>query len=219
MLASVLVNPDILELYPSDTVEEGLKAMNQYLVKHLPVVDGGRLVGIVSQEQLLAEQKDKKIEKLKSSLLEARLLAQMHYFECYKIFSKSDLTLVPIVDPDGIFIGVVTASDLNKYVAENTGIGEAGAIIVLAMPPRDYSLLHISQMVEGNDAHILNASTKPRVGKNELEVTLKINTTQIGGILQTLNRYGYTVISTFNTNNDLDYLNDRYDALLKYLNM
>ncbi|TXC78908.1 CBS domain-containing protein [Luteibaculum oceani] len=219
MLASLIVNPDILELYPNDTVEEALKAMERYLVRHLPVVDKGTLLGVVGKEQLLKEPADKKIDKLKGHLVEARLLAQMHFFECYKLFSKTDLSVVPIVDPDGVFIGVVTRSDLTKYMAENTGINEAGAIVVLTMPPKDYSLHHLAQMVEGNDAHILHAYCCPKEAKNELEVTLKLNTTRIGGVLQTFHRYGYTVLATFDKNNDTDYLNDRYEALLKYLNM
>lgn len=219
MLASVIVNPDILELYPSDTVSQALKAMDKYLVRHLPVVENGKLQGIISRDDIESHQGDKKLEKLSTHFIEARLLAQMHYFECFKVFAKTNLTVLPIVDPDGIFIGAVTPRDLSRYIAENSGIDEMGAIIVLTMPPRDYSLLHLAQMVEGNDAHILTAVTKPRSHKNELEVTLKLNTTQIGGVLQTLNRYGYTVLATFDKNNDHDFLNDRYEALLKYLNM
>lgn len=219
MLASVIVNPDILELYPSDNVAAAKKAMDRYMVRHLPVVDKGTLKGVISKAVLKDEPDDKKIEKLSHHLIEARLLAQMHFFECFKLFSRTQLSVIPIVDPDGIFIGVVTQRDLTKYMAESTGINDGGAIVVLSMPPKDYSLHHLGQMVEGNDAHILHSFCRPQEGKNELEVTLKLNTTRIGGILQTFHRFGYQVVATFDKNNDTDYLNDRYEALLKYLNM
>lgn len=219
MLVSVLVNPDILELYPSDTVGDALDAMERYLVKHLPVVEKGKLLGVIGLEDLKHHPKDKILSKLASSFVEARLLAQMHYFECYKLFTKTNLTSIPIVDPDGVFIGAVTYKDLAFFVGKNSAVEEQGAIMVLTMPPRDYSLLHMAQLVEGNDAHIMDLTCRPIEGKNELEVTLKLNTTRIGGILQTFNRFGYNVIATFDESNDTDYLNDRYEALLKYLNM
>ncbi|MGB0165859.1 MAG: CBS domain-containing protein [Luteibaculum sp.] len=219
MLVSVLVNPNILELYPSDTVQEAMKAMDRYGVSHLPVVEKGNLLGLVAKELLEKEAANKKLEKLSSNYFEVRLLAQMHYFECFKIFTQTEFSVVPIVDPDGIFIGVVSYKDLVKFVADNTGISGQGAIIVLTMPPKDYSLLHLAQLVEGNDAHIIHSHCRPREGKNEVEVTLKLNTTRIGGVLQTLHRFGYSVVATFDKSNDTDYLNDRYEALLKYLNM
>ncbi len=219
MLVSVLINPDILELYPTDTVQEALESMDRFRVNHLPVVDQGSLLGVLSRSDLENHSPEKTVDKLSPSFVEARLLAQMHYFECIKLFGKSELSCIPIVDPDGLFIGVVTHKDVTTFLARHTAMADQGAIIVLTMEPKDYSLLQLAQMVEGNDAHIMYCSARPMEGKNELEVTLKVNTTRIGGILQTIHRYGYSVLTTFGESNDTDYLNDRYEALLKYLNM
>ena len=53
----------------------------------------------------------------------------------------------------------------------------------------------------------------------KLRVTLKINLTDLTSILETLNRYNYTVVSSHMNNEDLyEFYQERFDVFLKYLN-
>ena len=45
---SALMTRDVVRCSPSDTVERVMRVMTEGRFRHLPVVDGGRLVGVVS---------------------------------------------------------------------------------------------------------------------------------------------------------------------------
>jgi len=54
----------------------------------------------------------------------------------------------------------------------------------------------------------------------KMSVTLKINSTDISAIIQTFNRYNYTISASYMTSKDLDeFYQDRFDEFLNYLNV
>jgi len=76
----------------------------------------------------------------------------------------------------------------------------------------------IAQIVESNGARILN-SFITEVNENEvIKLTLKLNVLNIAPIIQTFERYEYTVAMIYNYSENNDDLSDRYDSLMRYLN-
>jgi len=61
-------------------------------------------------------------------------------------------------------------------------------------------------------------TSKPE--STSLEITLKINTTDLASIIRTFERYSYEVTTWVTDNDEMDrYYTDRYNLLMKYLNM
>jgi hypothetical protein len=52
-----------------------------------------------------------------------------------------------------------------------------------------------------------------------IEVTLKINKPNIQPIVQSLERFNYKIVGTFDQGDYTEYLRDRYDSLMNYLNV
>jgi hypothetical protein len=54
----------------------------------------------------------------------------------------------------------------------------------------------------------------------KLEVTLKVNTTDLTSVMRTFERYNYEVKTWVSTNDSMDSLySERFDLLMKYLNI
>ena len=53
MIAEKLLTNTIVPLCPSDTGEDALGVMNDFFVRHLPVVDNDLRLGLVSEDDLL----------------------------------------------------------------------------------------------------------------------------------------------------------------------
>jgi hypothetical protein len=87
------------------------------------------------------------------------------------------------------------------------------------MPERDYSLTEIARLVEENDAKILSASITSSVSQEYSEVTLKINRQDLSAIIQTFERYDYTIKASYQKQRFSDSLQNRYEELMKYLNI
>ena len=65
---------------------------------------------------------------------------------------------------------------------------------------------------------ILTSFITSHPDSKKLEVTLKINKTEISRILHTFERYNYKVVASYNESEYHQDLNDRYDEFMRFLN-
>jgi acetoin utilization protein AcuB len=73
---------------------------------------------------------------------------------------------------------------MSQITAINS-INEPGGILVLEMNQHDYTLTQIARIVEENNAKILSSFITSLPESTQIEVTLKINTTDLDRIIQT----------------------------------
>ena len=92
-------------------------------------------------------------------------------------------------------------------------------VIVILVNNIDYQVSQISQIVESNDAKILSLYSEPLESNNQLRLTLKLSECKLGGILQTFSRYKYIVEEIFSDDEINNLSQQRYDHLMKYLNV
>jgi hypothetical protein len=92
-------------------------------------------------------------------------------------------------------------------------------VIVLERSYKDYSISEIAQIIESNDATILSMFITSIPESTLMEISIKINRMELGPILQTFNRYNYTIKATYGEASYYDDLKDRYDQLMTYLNV
>ena len=136
-----------------------------------------------------------------------------------KLISDQKLSLVPVIDDKGNYIGCITQSDLISFFAESMSVDYPGGVIVLEVSVNDYSLTEIANIVESNDAKVLSSYILSKVNSTKLEVIIKVSKLELGSILQTFERFGYQVNASFEEDVDLDELKDNYDSLINYLNI
>jgi CBS domain-containing protein len=55
-----LMTPDVTTCTPEDRIDEVMKVMTAHRVRHLPVIEGGQIVGIVSIGDLVKHRLDEK---------------------------------------------------------------------------------------------------------------------------------------------------------------
>ena len=64
----------------------------------------------------------------------------------------------------------------------------------------------------------MNITSNP--DSTSLEITLKVNTSDLTSLIRTFERYSYEVTTWVTDNDELDrFYTDRYNLLMKYLNM
>lgn len=219
MIAEKLLSNTIIPLRTSDTGEEALGIMNDFFVRHLPIVNNKQLLGMISEDDLLNHAVE---EPIGSYNLSARIPSAKlddHIYEVMRLLAEYHLTVIPVVDAQGDYSGLITLEDLLRFFAESASFRDPGSIIVLEMTRRDYSLSEIARIVESENAVILNAFVNSYPNSAAIDVTLKINRQDALSIISTFERYEYSVKASFNESEYMDTLKDRYDALISYLNV
>lgn len=218
MIAKELISSHYLEIAPNDSLDTLMKLCVEFHVEHLPVIDDDEFIGIASAEWCSNHPLRDEISKFKFQLQRISVKESAHFLDVLKTFAKTGFSILPVLGNSGQYLGAVTYHEIVNALSEHASINENGAIIELKMSPKDYSLSKIAQIVEGHDGKILTSYISPQADE-ELEVTLKLNTIDIGGMLQSFSRFGYRVSNTFNYEADNKILEERYEALMKFLNI
>lgn len=220
MHALDLIAPDVPPLRLQDDIGRALDWMEEFKVSHLPVVDNGRLVGLV-KDQDLVDRNDARAA-VSSSMEQVELpfvRGGQHIYEAMKLFSERGLTVVPVLDDMGRYLGCITEHEALKRLAQMTNIHEPGSIVVLEMNQIDYSLHEVARLVEANDAKVLSVYTHVLPDTSRVEVTLKINREDISDVLRSFERYEYFVKSTFQGSKLHEDLRGRYEELMRFINL
>lgn len=220
MIARDLITDEIPPLKTSDTGIRALSWMDELKVSHLPIVNNNDFLGLISDTDILDLNKpEEPIGNHKLSLVRPFVTEDEHVFEVLKLIQNMKLTLIPVLASDNTYLGVITLPSLIEKFAQTASVSEPGGIIILELNHNDYSLAEISQIVESNDGKILSLYITSFADSNQMEVTLKINKLDLSAIMQTFNRYDYTVKATFYQKEFNEDIRDRFDSFMNYINM
>ena len=220
MVAKDLISEVIPSLKTSDLGQTALNWMEIFKVSHLPIVNNQDFLGLISDADIYDMNKpEEPIGNHTLTLFKPYVDGEQHIFEVIGLASRLKLSIVPVLDSNNHFKGVITISDLIKHIAGLSSMDQPGGIIVLELINRDYSLSQIAQIVEGNNVKVLSMYITSPPESTKLEVTLKVNTTDLSSVIRTFERYNYEVKTWVSNNDSMDrFYSERFDILMKYLN-
>ncbi|WP_085536016.1 CBS domain-containing protein [Massilibacteroides vaginae] len=219
MLAKDFITKDIPVLKSFDTIEYGLTLMDDFKLKHLPIVQDSVYQGIISERELLA------IPNVSSSIGSPVLfcpciLENGHLHEALALLTRYKITLLPVVTTDGKYYGSITRENLIDLISELSNAEIAGSVLVLEVIPQDYSLADISRIIESNNARVLNLFTQIDKDTERLLVILKIDIEDASPVIRSFERFNYTVLYHFMEKGMVDeMLQQRMNELLHYMNL
>ena len=221
MVAKDLISEVIPSLKTSDLGQTALNWMEIFRVSHLPIVNNQELLGLISDADIYdMNQANEPIGNHELALIKPFIYSEQHIFEVIGLASRLKLSVVPVLDRKNHYLGVITTNDLIRHIAGISSMDQHGGIIVLDLVERDYSLTQIAQIVESNNIKILSMYITSPPESTRLEVTLKVNATDLTSVIRTFERYNYEVKTWVTTNDSMESLySERFDLLMKYLNI
>ena len=220
MIASSLITDMVPPILANESCERALIWMDEFKVAHLPVVEGTQYIGLVSDD-LILDSNDTDIPVGELNLISHRpfVFAHQHVYEVMKVMADLNITVVPILDEKENYLGLTTTQYIMSALTNMAAMEQSGAVIVVEMNENDYSMAQLGQLIEGNDTKILSSYVTSNPDSTQIEVTLKLNRKDIGGVLQTLFRYEFNVKETYAGNKYEEDMQDRYDSLINFLNI
>lgn len=221
MLAKDLISDVIPSLKTSDSGQKALYWMDIFRISHLPIVNNEDFLGLISDKDIYdLNMSEEPIGNHTLSLFSPYVTDNQHVYEVMELASRMMLTVVPVLDENNRYLGLITMTDLLHYFADMAAVKQPGGILVLEINTNDYSLTQIAQIVESNDAKILSMYISSHALSTKMEVTLKINRQDLTSIIQTFDRFNYIIRASFMNDDDMDNLyENRYDLFMKYLNI
>ena len=220
MFASKLISDNVPPLKPADTCGRALLWMDELRVNALPVIKNREYLGLVIKSDisnpLLAATR---IQDADLKFNRVFVFENQHVYDLTKVASLHKLDLVPVLNDEEEYIGLVTVNDLVAYFAESKSVYMPGGIIILELGFKDYSMSQIAQIIESDGAHLLSASVSATGDPQKIELTIKVDKVDLTRILASFYRYNYNVVASYHQSEHSDDLKNRYDSLMHYLNM
>lgn len=106
---------DPITLSPAASLREAVALMNRFKISGVPIVDGGRLVGIITNRDLQFESNlDRPLREAmtKKNLVTAPVGTTLD--EAEQILGEHRIEKLPVVDSEGNLRGLITVKDIHK---------------------------------------------------------------------------------------------------------
>lgn len=205
---------------PTDNIKSVLDKMAEFHVAQLPVVKDDIFLGLLADEVLVEHLGEKhSLQQVGLTYQQVYVYDTQHLYDAVLFFRIHAVDVMPVLDDQHSYLGSVTPLDLINALSQTMSLHQPGGIIVLEMGQRDNALSHIAHIVESDNAQVLNSYVQQVSDSSLLEVTIKVNKSDISSIVASFLRHDYHIKATYNDENSRDNSHDRYEQLMNYINM
>ena len=209
MLTKDIMTTNVITI-PSDTpVMEAKKIMDFHRIERLPVVDRGKLVGIVTKDTLLRAGPS---EATSLSVWELNyLLAKMTVKQIMKknlVTTTPDTTIestiataqsngvgaLPVLDGDKV-VGIITTNDIfYKILNPLMGIGEDGSRIIVYGAGKAEQIQKVMECINKSGVRIKTVCTvRSEEGGDKSDLLIHLDTDDISQITAQIKGVGFSV--------------------------
>ena len=217
MFAQNCIDTSVPFLRLHDEAGYALDLMQEYKTTGLAIVENEIFIGTITESVLLECDDDLPISALEESFFQHTLSEGTHLFDVLKKSTEESTCFFAVINSENEYIGLTTPQKIMDGLIQHSSVTASGGIIVLELETKNYSLTEISKIVESNNAMILQSSMTTSVNQNFIQVSLKINKNDLKDIQLTFERYQYNVLSVIHQSEYEVQLKDRYDSLMRYL--
>jgi len=208
MLVREYMTSPAITVAPDTSVQDAEKMLREHRIRRLPVVEGGKLVGIVTQAKL-REVAPSPATSL--SIWELNyLLAKMKVKDVMQrnvVTVAPDTTVeaaaalgqergvgtLPVVEDDKV-VGVVTTTDMYRILTDVLGFGEAGARLRIHTQNVVAPQGQITEIIAKHGATIVSMFyTAPRPTAARKDLVVHLDVADAGRIIDDLKAKGYEV--------------------------
>ncbi|MBP7197449.1 MAG: CBS domain-containing protein [Anaerolineaceae bacterium] len=107
----------VYSLHPEQTMREALDQFQKHKISGAPVAIDGNLLGILSIEDLIRSLRDGRIDLTVTDYMTSHVITARKedpVIEALKLFVKSQVGRLPVLDSDGKLVGILTKGDITN---------------------------------------------------------------------------------------------------------
>lgn len=207
MIAAKRMRKAVITIHPNDALARALSLMRTHGIRHLPVLDGDRLVGMVSSHDVHgavplptapneARGYAEKLQALPASAVMSRDVVAVAPFtpieHCAKLMTEYKIGCLPVMDA-GRLEGIVTTTDVMAMMAEMMGVSEVGSRIEVEVPVASGAMSEVTRIIEGQGVRIASIAGVPLPAGERTILVMRLKTINPRPVIRALEEAGYRV--------------------------
>jgi acetoin utilization protein AcuB len=200
---------DVITVEPEASAAQAWGLCRERNIRHLPVVEAGRLVGIVSDRDLrdLSPPRDTPDQEntlgwvrirdvMSAEVVTAHPLDTIEH--AASVIYEHRFNCLPVV-ADGGLVGIITSSDLVRTLVELIGAHGAGSWIEVEVPNEPGTLAGVTDVIRERHVNIAGVFLGSAGRASYRTIVLRLETTDPSSVAESLVAAGYLVTSTEST--------------------
>lgn len=218
MLVSDYISKDFIPPELNQTVGHALDLMQSFQLTHIPVFEGLGFLTNYAKEILESQPLDKKLSELKELGDYFYLTSGGSLLDALEHFHTHETNLLVVLDLEMHYVGLLLMEDVISELSTMPFIAEAGALLVVEVMQKNYSISEISKIAESNNARIIGLFVTA-YDHGKVRIAIKMVAENLASIGETFERFDYKVLHKFFVDEKEDMMKDRFNQLMKYLDI
>ncbi len=197
---------EVITVSPETTAAEALKLCREKGIRHLPVLEGGRIVGLISDRDLRLATPALGDPNRAAALEKIRIGDEMSreittadpedpIEHAAMAMHERKIGCLPVVEGDEL-VGIVTASDVMAALVTLVGAHEPGSRLEVEFPNEPGSLAEVAGIIRDQGVNIVSVLSVPSEydGGSRSVAVIRIATMNPSGVVRSLQEAGFPVL-------------------------
>lgn len=195
---------DVITLGPEASAAEAWSICRDRGIRHIPIVEEGRLVGLVSDRDLRdvspprGDHEGATLRWVRVADMMTRNLATIHPLDTIDRVAREihdrRIGCLPVVD-EGDLVGIVTSSDMMRTLIDLVGAQGIGSWVEVEVPNEPGQLANVTDVIRDRQVNIASVFVTPAEREARRTVVLRLETRNPAGTVRALEDAGYRVTS------------------------
>jgi len=200
MLVRDIMRTPVVSISPETTLQEAYRTMQEKSIRHLPVLEGSELVGVVTDRDLrlatsaLSASPFPPGSRVAAVMCRAPLTADaMDPVEnAARTMRERKIGCLPVMD-DGRLIGIITGIDLLDALMRMTGVDKPSGRLEVRLADHPGELARLTAFLSHRDLNVHSILTYPE-GPDRVRAVLRIGSIEVRMIAEDMRRSEFEVV-------------------------
>lgn len=200
---------DVVTVSPGTTAAEALRICRERGIRHLPVMEGGRMVGLISDRDLRLATPALGDRNRAAALEEIRVGDAMSrevttsdpedpIEQAAMTMHEKKIGCLPVVEGEDL-AGILTSSDVMAALVNLVGAHQPGSRVEVAIPNRPGSLAEVAGIVRDKGVNIVSVLSAPAEdgedgGAPRSVAVIRLATINPAAVVEGLEEAGFPVL-------------------------
>lgn len=200
MLVKDIMTTAVLTVAPDATLEQVCLLMHDKNIRHLPVLEGGRLIGVITDRDVHGATSNLCLEPTPPRGVVRDAMAHppktAHPLDpvedAARVMRSLKIGCLPVLDGETL-VGIITGIDLLDALLRLTGVDKASGRLELRIADRPGELARLTALISERQVNIHSILTYPE-SATEVRAVLRVNTLETHALAEVLRRAGFEVV-------------------------
>lgn len=189
----------LVTVHPGATISEASRLMRKHSIRHLPVVEGGELVGWVTDRDIREAYLASLIEKVTIGDIMIKdpitISPEASLEEAAEILYRRGIGGLPVVEK-GRLVGVITVADIMAAFIEVMGVLQESSRIDVILGDRPQALEEVLALIRREGSEIISVGMSAHEDRAKRVYYLRLAACDVDDLAKKIEKAGYTVVAT-----------------------